>query len=574
MRPEERIEDVELATDPSVVRRDRLLGAIFTEDPESCLIQHGPVASHVVTTSAPPQILLLPTRDRDALSHLPKLLAQIVPSAKQSPVPTHVVAVGGGVGIVDALRRAASQAKGAQIGFHHVDDASRLAHVSGSKLPLLERAAEQIRVTEPPAPERIQEALVKGRMLAQQDRRAASRLRGKTPVTIGLIAVCAVVGLLGLAWAKQMGGYTPAIVSIGATSGHAVRGGEVWRIFASAFLHGGVAHFVMNMVALGSLGVMLEPVLGSRRFLVLYGLSGLGGALATTLIGKTWSVGASGAIWGLMTAVLAIVLFPRGVLPPLFITRLKQNAWRPLVPNVLISFFPGVDYLAHFGGGVVGFVVTALVLGRGLKPLEERAGDSDAEPSPRPLLTIVAVVVGAAMLASIGAGIRLGGPWTMQKPPAMKRTALAGVGLSVEVPASVVKMAAAETENQGEMHVFTYGGLDATPVFVEIRAWPLERPVEPGELDVFLEGTRAMADEGGPAKSVQLEKARIVTAGERRAVVVEHELKIDGDPFVLRTYFLAVGARELMLRGYTRKDMRPVGWSDLEERIVASIEER
>ncbi|MDC3952549.1 rhomboid family intramembrane serine protease [Polyangium jinanense] len=573
MMPEERIEEVELATDPNVVRRDRLLGAIFAEDPESCLVQHGVVASHVVTTSAPPQILLLPTRDRDALDKLPKLLAQIVASTQQAPVPMHVVAVGGGPEIVNALRRASSSdAAATKIGFHHVDDASRFAHVNGPKLALLERAAERIRTTEPPSPERIEEALVKGRNLAQRDRRAVSRLRGGTPVTIGIIAICAVLGVLTLIW-KQSMGTTQALVSLGATSGPAVKSGEVWRIFASAFLHASVMHFVMNMVALWSLGLMLEPILGSRRFLVLYGLSGLGGALATTLLGSgQWSVGASGAIWGLMTAVLAIVLFPRGILPPLFITRLKQGAWRPLVPNVLISFFPGVDYLAHFGGGILGFVVTALFLGRGLKPVEERIDEGDVEPGPRPLLSLAATLVGAVMLVSIGAGVALGGPWTMKKPPAMTRTTLPDLGLSVEMPAPLAKKPAKEVREG--MPVLTFGDIDASPVFVEILVVDLEQAPPAEELDAFVEEMRAAADEAAPAKATRLDKARIETVGTRKVVHVEHELSIGGESFSLRTYFVIVGSRELIVRGYARKGGRPEGWKGIEEKVVASIEER
>ncbi|MDI1445047.1 rhomboid family intramembrane serine protease [Polyangium sp. 6x1] len=574
MMSEERIEEVELATDPSVVRRDRLLGAIFAEDPESCLLQHGPVASHVVTTSAPPQILLLPTRDRDAMDRLPKLLAQIVGASQQAPVPTHVVAVGGGTEVVNALRRAStSDAAARKLGFHYVDDASRYAHVSGPKLALLEHAAEKIRGTEPPTHERIHEALVKGRDLARRDQRALAQLRGRTPATFGLIAACAVVGALAVMWEGRMGGYSPAILSIGATSKLFVSDGEVWRLFASTFLHASKSHFAMNMFALWTLGVMLEPILGWRRFLVLYGLSGLGGALATTFLGKGWSIGASGAIWGLMTAGLAVVLFPRGVLPPLLITRLKQNAWRPLALNVLISFLPSVDYVAHFGGGIVGFVVTALFLVRGLKPVEERVDAGDVEPSPRPLLSAFAVIAGGAMLASVAAGVVYGGPWTMEVPPAMTRKALPDLGLSVEVPALLAKFPG--TEKRGKTPLFTYGGLDATPVYIEILAVDLERALLPEEVDVFMEDARSQADTGAPNdEAVRLGKARIETVGARKAMFVERELKIDREPYVLREAIVVVGTREVNVRGYARKGKRPVGWKDLEEKVVASIEER
>jgi hypothetical protein len=106
-----------------------------------------------------------------------------------------------------------------------------------------------------------------------------------------------------------------------------------------------------------------------------------------------------------MTAVLAIVVFPRGLLPPLFVGRLKSSAWRPLVLNVFLSFLPGIDLLAHFGGGFFGFVLVILFLGDGLVPMDERRAGSSPETGPRPLLTATALVLGAAMALSIGMGM-------------------------------------------------------------------------------------------------------------------------------------------------------------------------
>ena len=165
-------------------------------------------------------------------------------------------------------------------------------------------------------------------------------------------------------------------------------------------------HIIMNMLALFHLGMLLEPILGARRFFILYGLSGLGGSLVTTYLSDNkMSAGASGAIWGLMTAVLAIVVFPRGLLPPLLLARLKSSAWRPLVLNVFLSFLPGIDMLAHFGGGFFGFVVMILFVGEGLVPMDQRAPGVSIETAPRPWLTLIAVVIALAMVASIGMGM-------------------------------------------------------------------------------------------------------------------------------------------------------------------------
>ncbi len=395
----------DIPTDPSVVRRDRLLGAMFAVDPDMALLQHRPEFSLLVSPTAPPQIFLVPTRDRDAVERLPKLVGEIVRLASGGNVPTHVVAIGGGPAVVHVLQLAAKGGSNVRFGFHHVDDASRLTHVTGDKLEVLASAAEQIKQTEALAPERLREALVRGRALIERDDKAISKLRGQTPATFVLIGVCAAVALFAYAKAGSSE-YPKVIAAMGATSGALVRSGEVWRLYASTFLHWNVMHFFMNMLALYNLGLLLEPILGSRRFFILYGLSGLGGALVTTYFGSSGvSAGASGAIWGLMLAVLAIVVFPRGLLPPLLLSRLKSNAWRPLVLNIFLSFLPGIDLLAHFGGGFFGFVLTILFLGEGLVPMDERRPGASIDKAPHAWMTGAAVVIALAMVLSIGAGM-------------------------------------------------------------------------------------------------------------------------------------------------------------------------
>jgi hypothetical protein len=258
----------DLPTDPNVVRRDRLLGALFTVDPEMSLLQHRPEFSLLVSPNAPPQIFLVPTRDRDAAERLPKLVTEIVRLASGGNVPTHIVTIGGGPAIMQVLATAAKAGANVRFGFHHVDDASRFTHITGDKLATLEAAVEQIKRTEAPSPERLQEALVRGRGLIERDQQAMSKLRGQTPVTFALIVACGAVAL----FAVVQGGsseYTKVVAAMGATSGPLVRGGEVWRLFASTFLHWSVMHILMNMLALYNLGLLLEPILGARRFFIL-----------------------------------------------------------------------------------------------------------------------------------------------------------------------------------------------------------------------------------------------------------------------------------------------------------------
>jgi membrane associated rhomboid family serine protease len=132
-------------------------------------------------------------------------------------------------------------------------------------------------------------------------------------------------------------------------------------------LHANTTHLLVNMFALYSLGGFLEALLGGRRYLAVYCASAVGGGIATAVAGglrvamgglPSYSVGASGAIWGLMGATLALVLGRRRMLPRLIARGLRQRLLVVLVINVGLSFMPGIDLYAHLGGGLAGFLLT------------------------------------------------------------------------------------------------------------------------------------------------------------------------------------------------------------------------
>ncbi|MEU4801471.1 rhomboid family intramembrane serine protease [Actinosynnema sp. NPDC023587] len=129
--------------------------------------------------------------------------------------------------------------------------------------------------------------------------------------------------------------------------------GEWWRLLTSGFLHFGFAHLGLNMIALYVLGRDLEPAFGKVRFLAVYLVSLLGGGVAVYLFGgvNTPVAGASGAVYGLMGALLVAVL------------RLKLNPGSALGViglNLVLSFtLPGISLLGHLGGLVVGAAVAA-----------------------------------------------------------------------------------------------------------------------------------------------------------------------------------------------------------------------
>lgn len=133
-------------------------------------------------------------------------------------------------------------------------------------------------------------------------------------------------------------------------------GGEWWRLTTAAFLHAGLLHLGSNMLALWTIGQPIEQLLGRNRFLSLYLMAALGGSIASYYYSSvmTISVGASGAIFGLLTSFIVV-----GRRAGFDVT----NAIFLLVLNVAIGFTPGIDWHAHFGGGIVGAAVCYTMVG-------------------------------------------------------------------------------------------------------------------------------------------------------------------------------------------------------------------
>jgi membrane associated rhomboid family serine protease len=137
----------------------------------------------------------------------------------------------------------------------------------------------------------------------------------------------------------------------GALYGPAVADGDWWRPITSGFVHAGVLHIGFNMFLLYQLGRLLEPAIKWWGFLVLYVMSLLGGSLLVLVLDPdTASVGASGAVFGLMGATF-IAMRSRGIDP--FSTGIGPL----LVINLLLTFtIPGISIGGHVGGLVAGGV--------------------------------------------------------------------------------------------------------------------------------------------------------------------------------------------------------------------------
>lgn len=140
---------------------------------------------------------------------------------------------------------------------------------------------------------------------------------------------------------------------------------EYYRLFTSMFLHFGMSHLLNNMVLLGALGWNLELETGKIKFLIIYLVSGLGGNLLSLYYDQSLplgeravSAGASGAIFGLMGALLYVVIANRG--------RLGRLSGRGMLFMIALSLYygltsTGVDNWAHIGGLVCGFILSVIL---------------------------------------------------------------------------------------------------------------------------------------------------------------------------------------------------------------------
>ncbi|MGV8970056.1 MAG: rhomboid family intramembrane serine protease [Microbacteriaceae bacterium] len=164
---------------------------------------------------------------------------------------------------------------------------------------------------------------------------------------------------------------------------------EPWTMITSMFIHSGVFHVGLNMLALYLFGPVLESLLGRARFIALYLLSGFGGSVAVLLLSDPLSgvLGASGAIFGLLGAFFVIQ------------RKLGGNAIQLLLViglNLALGFFiPGISWQAHLGGVIVGAVI-------GLIFLRTRRADQSGTQKFLLAALIVALVAAAVVRVILG----------------------------------------------------------------------------------------------------------------------------------------------------------------------------
>lgn len=217
---------------------------------------------------------------------------------------------------------------------------------------------------------------------------AASRSLGRwmpqtSPVTYAMLAICCVMyalsfiitmkvtggdglggGLMGL------GGISSQVsFRLGASLPWAYNVGQPWRLVTAIFLHGGLLHIGFNMWVLMDIGPMVEEMYGSAKYLFLFVITGIGGYIASSIFGNYPSVGASGALLGLVGVLLAATTGRKS----LAAQALRSALIRWLIYLAVFGLLMrGTDNYAHLGGLATGYLLGRVMPDRTPADVSER----------------------------------------------------------------------------------------------------------------------------------------------------------------------------------------------------------
>jgi membrane associated rhomboid family serine protease len=183
-------------------------------------------------------------------------------------------------------------------------------------------------------------------------------------ITVNVFLYLAAILVGGIASGGGMFGFLAPdgvmLFRLGSLDPQAVMAGQWWRLILMMFLHGGLLHLAFNCYILSFCGKYLEEELGGKILFFVFIMTGLTGSLASFMASPASSVGASGAVYGL----LGTIVTRRRLVDGHFRNPLTQQLLYLLGINVVFGLaVSGIDHAAH-GGGFVGGVLCAWVLTR------------------------------------------------------------------------------------------------------------------------------------------------------------------------------------------------------------------
>lgn len=185
-------------------------------------------------------------------------------------------------------------------------------------------------------------------------------IKAKTPVvTYVLIAINVLVFAAIYIYSAISGKtYNELIIDLGAKVNIYIIAGEYWRLVTPIFLHGGIVHLLVNCYSLYALGSTAERLLGRKKYLWAYFVAGVIGNIFSFAFSQNAGVGASGAIFGLLGAMLYLGMER----PAFFKASFARGVITTIVINLAYGFSnAGIDNFAHIGGLIGGFLASGVV---------------------------------------------------------------------------------------------------------------------------------------------------------------------------------------------------------------------
>lgn len=228
------------------------------------------------------------------------------------------------------------------------------------------------------------------------------QLFGTIDVSQGIVGFCAILYLLSLTVDVQgirMGGGLFGILSPSGKALYQLGMTADWRpwytVLPATFLHGNLLHIFFNMMWTRNMGPVVEEFLGPARFLLLFCISGASGFILSNVLSGVPTIGASGAVFGLLGAGIVLGRHRGGTTGD----ALRQQALMYSVVLLVFGFMmPQVNNWAHIGGFAGGFVTARAMtkhMGRPEGPLVQVAAAAVV------VLTLVGIVLSFISVSSM-----------------------------------------------------------------------------------------------------------------------------------------------------------------------------
>ncbi len=175
-------------------------------------------------------------------------------------------------------------------------------------------------------------------------------LEPKTPyITIGLLVIMGLIYIYRL-----LGNWETLVINFGIYR-DLIREGEIYRLLTGTFIHVDLIHLLCNCYALYMIGNMVEGYYGRKKYIIIYLVSALAGSLLSIAMSSGFSIGASGAIFGLLGSLLYFGYHYRVYFGSVILARIIPI----VILNLAIGFMiPDIDNFAHIGGLFGGFLIS------------------------------------------------------------------------------------------------------------------------------------------------------------------------------------------------------------------------